>query len=734
VSRVWAAALSVCLLGAIVSSAASAAENKLLIVVLDQVTWHDLLHEEVEAPVIRQLAQEGAVGMMCVRTARGFAGGHLTIGAGSRASSAKAMDGEASLEAYAFDAAEPRQRTTAARLFRAYTGWPPGDNAVVHPHIGELLRVNSDASYPLRLGLLGGVLRRSGIHVACVGNADTAQSIHREAVAIAMDGQGLVELGAVGARLLRRDTSVPYGLTTNEPRLLDALRRATASADVVVLDLGETSRAAEYAQRTAPRAARAARRRALQRADRLLGRALSSLSLDEWGVLVVTPNTRPPDVGEDFAALAPVIFRAPGSPPGLLTSSSTRRPGLVANTDVAPTVLDYFGIQAPPDAVGRSMEREPSQGALARLQGDLLRHDAAEATRGRAFRWLPALGCVALSLSALLLLLRDRAPGWSRALARGLLLTLLAAPPALLLVSLHPLSQDGIIAAVVALSVGIALVGAWFTGGRSGHVVPALLVVGLIVYDLVRGQWMLYWSPLGYSPAAGARFYGIGNEYAGVLLGASVVGAASLLAPRGRSGFGERVVIGLGVLAIAALVSLPRFGANLGMGLGCAIAAAVLALYLWRENIGLPEVIAVILVALGLLGAAVTVDLVTQGPEASHIGRLAATVRVEGWQAFAQVVGRKVSMNWLLVRASLWSDLALAAIALLLVAVVAQPPRVLAAVRARDWLAPMVVASLAGAAAACLFNDSGIVAAALALLYGVGSLAYVGLGDTPLEV
>ncbi len=47
----------------------------------------------------------------------------------------------------------------------------------------------------------------------------------------------------------------------------------------------------------------------------------------------------------------------------------------------------------------------------------------------------------------------------------------------------------------------------------------------------------------------------------------------------------------------------------------------------------------------------------------------------------------------------------------------------------RDWLAPGVIACTVGAAAALIFNDSGVVAAGLALLYGAGSLAYLGLED-----
>ena len=64
-----------------------AAGEKLLVVVLDKVMWRDLLSDEVEAPVLRGLAERGAPGMMCVRSGRGFGGEYLTIGSGSLAAS-----------------------------------------------------------------------------------------------------------------------------------------------------------------------------------------------------------------------------------------------------------------------------------------------------------------------------------------------------------------------------------------------------------------------------------------------------------------------------------------------------------------------------------------------------------------------------------------------------------------------------------------------------------------------
>jgi len=84
-------------------------------------------------------------------------------------------------------------------------------------------------------------------------------------------------------------------------------------------------------------------------------------------------------------------------------------------------------------------------------------------------------------------------------------------------------------------------------------------------------------------------------------------------------------------------------------------------------------------------------------------------------------------MNLMLIWMSLWSDVALAALAVLGVAVAARPARLVSALQERFWLTPAVVSSAAGTAAAFALNDSGVVAAAMVLLYAVGSLAYVAL-------
>ena len=56
----------------------------------------------------------------------------------------------------------------------------------------------------------------------------------------------------------------------------------------------------------------------------------------------------------------------------------------------------------------------------------------------------------------------------------------------------------------------------------------ALITAGLIIVDVIRGGVWIRYSFLGYDPVGGARYYGIGNEYMGILIGSAIMGWALL--------------------------------------------------------------------------------------------------------------------------------------------------------------------------------------------------------------
>ena len=570
-----------------------------------------------------------------------------------------------------------------------------------------------------------------------MGNADTAQFPHRELVALGMDARGRVKYGDVGAGLLKSDASLPYLYTTDPARLYQAFDQVKQQADVVIVDLGETSRAAEYAPLMPPEAAAALRKQALERADKLLGGLLARLDTDRvWRVLVLTPTPPASTPDHRFAPLTPIIFSQPGKAPGLLTSPSTRRAGLVVNTDLAATLLTDLGVAIPTETVGRPITSLPTPEAKTALLRDLVRHDTLETARRQIFRAFSSAAMIALWLGALLLFAGGLAPRWTRILARGFLLVLLSVPAAALLEARLPLALPAaaVVGAVIALALLLALLARLVTRHHAAEALAAF-TVALLSYDLLAGQALLERSTFSYSVASGARFYGLGNEYGGVLLGATLVAVGGLLRLRKptagrREGRLGRLLITAVLMILAGLVGGSRFGANFGIALGCAVGFVTFLIYLWRERPSWTDIGLVGLVMLLVGVAVVAVDLLaSRSGGASHIGLLLANLRAEGWSALADVIVRKFSMNWLLLRISTWTDVALAAAVVLGVAAIFKPPAILAAAARRPWLTPSLFACLAGAATALLLNDSGIVAAAITLFYGAGSLAYVGLGE-----
>jgi hypothetical protein len=207
---------------------------------------------------------------------------------------------------------------------------------------------------------------------------------------------------------------------------------------------------------------------------------------------------------------------------------------------------------------------------------------------------------------------------------------------------------------------------------------------------------------MSYSVMEGARYYGIGNEFAGAAVGAMMVLAAHL-AVTGRG----RLAAAAAMAGLAVTIGLPAFGANLGGMIGALSAAGIAAAVWWRGRVRAVDLIYVaVAIGVGLI-LLVAVDLMRGGGPQSHIGRA-----FEGG-SIVNIAIRKLQLNLYLLTHSIWS-LCLAAscisIGLLwrwgLGSIVRNDRALLGA----------AAGVTAGAAALLVFNDSGVLAAAECLL------------------
>ncbi len=732
----------------------SEGRGRAVLVLVPGLTWPELAQavRSGAAPNLTRLAGEGALALMNVRTGgRGDAGeAYLSIGAGARLAGMAAA-GEA------YERGES-PGLPAADVYRQRTGREPPPGGVLHVSLPALEAGAAALPYAVRLAGLGQALAEAGVRRVVLGNADrfgggsgaggggARGERGRFAAALAMDALGSVDEGHVGLDTLAYDPGFPGGWRTDEERLSALARETLARPRPVFLtvETGDLWRLEAEAAVMAPAPHAAARAAALARADRILGGILAAVDRRRDLVVVASPQAGLAERGEGYW-VAPLVAWGAGLPPSFLASPTTRREGFVANVDLAPSVLAFFGLPAPGWAYGRPWHPvgvgTPLAERLASLDAlDAVLHgkQRAAATAVKAY-----IGAQILAAAATVAVLAGaRLPGaapilaWSWLWLAAVPLAMLLLAPRVALVGslLSPAAfAAGVGAAALGLAAGAALVagGAARAGGRDGRrsygpfALLAVLTAAAVAADAATGSRLMEASLLGHSLAGGARYYGIGNEYMGVLLGAALLVGGALLELWPGAG-GRRAALA-GWCAAVYLLGSPALGANLGGAVAAAVALAFLGLRVSLPHLNRRATVAAVALA---AVAAVTVfaglDL-RLGEGGSHVAALAREAEAGRWGGVADTVTRKLAMNLRLLRWTNWS-LALVAYVVTAAWLAARP-----AGRLRALLHPFpgLALALAGvplaALAALLANDSGVVAAATTMVFGTAPLAALAL-------
>jgi hypothetical protein len=288
---------------------------------------------------------------------------------------------------------------------------------------------------------------------------------------------------------------------------------------------------------------------------------------------------------------------------GLLTSDSTRIPGLVSIADVAPTALGRD------DALGH----EPAANAVGELRDLDDRIDANNDVR------LPATLLVcALVLSLAVLRPGAAVPGLAAALAANLLLGIAGVSEFWTVLAVMA-------AAVVGGGLLLARLGATFALG--------LVLVGVVAaYLLVLGLdgTAVALSPFG--PTQNSRYYGLSNLLETLLLVPALAGAALVWARLGWAGFAASAFVAF------AAVAGNRFGADGGGAIVLAAGFAVLAVLL--AGAGRRAMVAAVAGALVLALGLIALDAATGG--SSHVTRALG----DGPGGLARDLADRVELSW----------------------------------------------------------------------------------------
>lgn len=426
-------------------------------------------------------------------------------------------------------------------------------------------------------------------------------------------------------------------------------------------------------------------------AEAQLTRFAADVESSRGRLLVLSPYASDADYRAG-RRLTPILVWGPGVPAGLLYSPSTHRAGLVTNTDFAPSIAAEFGLTRadfPSQPFGQAWTPEAASNAV-----DVVVRLNAEAVRqAHSLAILPyvALGlALAVALGTGLARRRQMPALWPLTVAAVLTALLFASTP------------------TEALAGFLLLTAATWLGARRFSALAVLLalfgvIAAALCADMLTGSRLMHRSLLGYSAIEGARYYGIGNEAMGLLIGTLLVAAAQLWTPtRARQG---AIIAGLALVCL--LLGAPSAGAKAGGVLVSLLAFGTLLLMLRGIRWSARMALGLGLGAAALLAGAVGLDLLLpHGHAHSHLGEAARRIGTGGWGEAESIITRKLAVETRLAWHSAWA----APLWVGLACVLLTRQSGTAADRA------LFGAGLTAVAACVALNDAGVVAGALCVL------------------
>lgn len=618
-----------------------------VVLALPGVLWSDI--ERFEPPNILQAIEDGAWGSMSVRTnssRTSLASGFVTMGAGTRVDGGVTTGGPVEVEGQLDEESTPTEGVRVAG-------------------VGEVAAGTSDDGYGARPGALAGALEAP---VYALGNGDLGGpapapiGYGRWTLLSAMNPQGVVDAAATGEDLLVDDDAAPYGVRTDPDRLSEALDGFFGTCGVAFVDQGDLTR---FDQRVMALGLDevtddlvSSQREALLASDELVGDLRSRMQPDDL-LLIVSP-TSPAWAGEAHLGVAIAVggrFEAGTT----MESASTRRRSLVTLPDIAPTVLEHFGVDMPPVMNGRAMVSRPTNdppvATMTALDDESVFIDEVKGPLSAIF----VLFQVVVYVLLLLLLVWRERRGVGSTAARTLQmcgLAVVAFPVSTYLAGVvdgHALGGVAFGALLIAISTALVLIVSVIIRNPLDRLLALVAFTWLVVaVDLVTGSMLQLNTVFGYSPIVAGRFAGAGNIVFAVF-GVAAILTGALIAYRfsGRAFTMPLIVAIFGATIV--IDGAPAYGSDVGGVLALVPALGITLVLLSGRKPRFRTVVIAGVAGVVVLGLFLVVDLSLPAESQTHLARLYEDTRDRGFGALFDTIERKATANLRVFTSTIWT-------------------------------------------------------------------------------
>jgi hypothetical protein len=606
------------------------------------------------------------------------------------------------------------------------------DNSIVHGEKGNVIysdiknlkNINKKNDYNSYIGYLGNKMNQYNKVTCLIGNSDT-DIIDRSSIFIAMDQNGIVDVGDV-ENTIKFDSTFPGGKRTDFIKLTNLYMELSTISNLIIIDTGDLARLDYY-------------RNQLSQVDFTAQKIATVNNIAEFTRNIIA-NTKQKTIFMILSAypsksnvqsglkLTPVIMYD-NNGEGLIYSQSTKRTGIITNLDFADFILEKLT-----DTEIGSLIEIPGTAPLKSLLSLSRKLLNISVMRLPVLTWYAIFEIICATAGLIYMFnLKNRNP-LSTKLVKITMLVNIVAPVILLYMSVFDISSiTSYFIFFILISFIIAAILFWVIKTSIVQFLGAALLVNIsIIVDLIRESNFMKNSIFGYDPIIGARFYGIGNEFAGVFIGSGILLAGCLL--QHFKNFAERKPKTISLLLIIYssfqlfIMGMPFIGSNFGGTIAGVVGYFFFYCAVKQKKFKVVQLLLLVIVLIVVLSSIIGLDLINP-TNTTHVGKFITDIKDNGITVLYSTLARKAAMNLKLIKYTIWTKVLLCIIVIITI-MFFKPVRLLHSIfKKYAYFTAAWLGISAGSITGLIVNDSGIVMAATAMIFTGYTILYLCLEE-----
>ncbi len=677
--------------------------DQVILYMVDNLSLNDINQENT--PYLWHLQEKAGIGLLNTIT-----GGDRTIKNACTTISAGKLAVGSSNANLNFQADTIYKQEKVMDSFYRSTGYQAAPENILVTNIEVIHRNNKQRKLGLP-GQLGDSLHNLGLTTAIIGNSDRFDIIDRPGALILMDSKGIVDRGHIENQVNFIDN--PFSSYWANYNFLHEQFNSIRDSNVILIEYGDLTRLEAMYSLLSTETYKEKRKTILSQIDGSIQSIDTNLENPNAIRYVFSPspsrNAYIPN-----ALLTPLII-VKADQTGTLTSYSTRREGIVLLANLKNSILNCFTssikdpIYATPHANSHEYLKNLNKRAVFSYTNQ---------------KWILTIFVSIIILLLLFTFYLLYKPKY-RQLVENILVLILSWPLVLLIISFFPIYNKYLFVSVMiclsALFTIIVLVLNKITKINKLMIILILTII-TICLDLVWGLGLIAKSIMSYQIISGARYYGIGNEYMGVLIGATISFAALYL----NTLYTHRRLnlIKLIFAIIVFLIAYPLFGINVGGTITACIALGYTLITFYKTRIEIQDIAWLAMGTLLIILIIAWLDMSQPFELQSHLGKNIHLISNQGFHEFINLVTRKLEMHLQIINYKYLGWVFLVLLAGIILFIYKPNQKIKEIETSLNYLYIGLKGIIIAAIIAFVFNDSGLTAAATSSIYFVCLLIY----------